>query len=924
MYGRLSSGSPKGQKMAQSFQQYSLVQLPPLETEGNIPARFRTVARCLPEHPAVVDISGATSYAALDAFSDRLAAQLVARFGSEPEPVGLLLPNTVAMIIGIMGVLKAGKFYTPLDPLTNLEAQLEILHASTAAILLTNRDLLPVAKQIKTPDMQIMMLDELDAGEDMPAPNPVLNAGSYASVAFTSGSTGRPKGVIWHHGGWLNRARQCYNYDQFRSTDRVAQILSPAFGLYSTVVLATLLNGASVVYPSAGDTDVWNLLQWLHDQSITVWFTPVGLLREVLAAPHRIEKLPAMRAILPGGQQLLAKDLSGLPALVPPNCVISNRLSMSEVQMATRYAIEAHEIKPSADPLPVGYACEENEVFLMNEEGDRVAPGEVGQIIVRSRYLSPGYWRDPELTATKFLPDPDGGERRILLTGDMGRMRPGGCLEHVGRMDFMLKIRGYRVEPETIDAALMGHPAVRESVVVAHPGRSGELQLVAYLSVQQECSPSVSELRELLAQSLPTYMIPTRFVYLESLPHNASGKIDRKALPPPSAQRPNLDTPFVAPCSDLERHIATIWAGLLELDEVGLHDNFFDLGGDSLTAVRMMLQVEEVTSRGVSLDFLRMPTVAQLAGLIKAGEAAEVASLPSTLAMARSQRKHPVTGPRSRWQSLRKLIKNGPVWGSHALPYAIGVKLQHMLLRQSVVHNRILSKQSSVFRRCLSEAELTDPTGAHLTLHLMLNNWLPWRKQAMELPFNLTPWVVLDGAEHVHAAMNGGTGLIIVFAHQAILRSKGVRRLFPEYISREIQSFRADYDRAVRTQHTREAIDLLRRGGILFIAGDSGNAANPLELPFYGRMLPVPRGPAELALHSGASIVALFSNASIDGRIKLEFVRLATPASQAESEELVYRYTASLAKRWPELLPTMKSGTLHKHLMLPHTSGEQV
>ncbi|MBK8048532.1 MAG: non-ribosomal peptide synthetase [Anaerolineales bacterium] len=285
-----------------------------------------------------------------------------------------------------------------------------------------------------------------------------------------------------------------------------------------------------------------------------------------------------------------------------------------------RFSSSRHEIAPAefcdcADPVPVGVVCEGHEVLLLDDKGVSVAPGEIGQIVVRSEQLSPGYWRNPALTAAKFRPDPVGSGTRLFYTGDLGRFRPDGALEHCGRLDFMVKIRGFRVEPEAIASALKEHPAVVECVVVANAATEHDPRLVAYYAVKNLPGPTTQELRTLLAQTLPPYMIPARFVRMAHLPRNMNGKIDRTALPAPDRVRPELETPYVAPRTDLETNIAELWAEALELDLVGVDDNFFALGGDSLSALRIVLQVETFTGRRAPPGFFDRPTVANLAQL---------------------------------------------------------------------------------------------------------------------------------------------------------------------------------------------------------------------------------------------------------------------------------------------------------------------
>jgi len=275
--------------------------------------------------------------------------------------------------------------------------------------------------------------------------------------------------------------------------------------------------------------------------------------------------------------------------------------------------------------VPVGYAVEDKEVILLDEGGCEVGVGQVGEIAVKSRYLAAGYWREPELTKARFLLDPNGGDQRIYLTGDLGRMEPDGCLFHLGRRDFQVKIRGYRVEVSEVEMALLEHAAVKEVAVASREVQSGDRRLVAYFVPTGQPAAGVRELRNFLKDRLPDYMIPSAFVMLRTLPLTPNGKVDRLALPEPEKSRPELGTPFVAPSTPVEEELSRIWAEVLSLDQVGIRDNFFDLGGHSLAAARVVSQVIKQFQLELPLQSLfQSPTVAEMAMIITENQAKKV------------------------------------------------------------------------------------------------------------------------------------------------------------------------------------------------------------------------------------------------------------------------------------------------------------
>jgi hypothetical protein len=267
--------------------------------------------------------------------------------------------------------------------------------------------------------------------------------------------------------------------------------------------------------------------------------------------------------------------------------------------------------------MPVGRPLPGMEVLIRDEEGRPVRPGEVGEMCVRSRYLSPGYWRRPDLTARAFLPDPDGGDRRIYRTGDLGMLGPDGLLRHRGRVDFQLKVRGYTIQAGDVEAALREIDAVAEAVATAQDQDGGIGRLVAHLTLRAGPRPTVTELRQALARTLPDYMVPSAFVILDEMPKTPTGKVNRKALPPPGTARPELANPFVAPRTPLEAALAAVWRDVLGLDEVGVNDAFLELGGNSLLAARVVNRVRGDLGAEVDLTaFFAAPTVAAQAAAV--------------------------------------------------------------------------------------------------------------------------------------------------------------------------------------------------------------------------------------------------------------------------------------------------------------------
>jgi len=265
--------------------------------------------------------------------------------------------------------------------------------------------------------------------------------------------------------------------------------------------------------------------------------------------------------------------------------------------------------------------------LLLDEDGREVAPGDVAEIAVKSPYLSPGYWRRPDLTKAAFVPDPAGGSARIYRTGDLGCMASDGSLQHLGRKDFQVKIRGYRIDVREIESALLDHVAIKEVVVTARDDQAGDPLLVAYIVAAQMSVPTATEFRRFLRVTLPEYMIPSVFVRLGSLPLTPNGKLDYRALPAPEPVRPELESAYVAPNTGIELRIATVWQEVLGVEQVGLHDNFFDIGGNSLRLAQVQSKLQELFHRDIPIiDLFGRPTIKALVEYVSQQEYGQAAA----------------------------------------------------------------------------------------------------------------------------------------------------------------------------------------------------------------------------------------------------------------------------------------------------------
>jgi amino acid adenylation domain-containing protein len=587
------------------------------DIERSLVARLAEMVERHGERVALRDGQRTVTYRDLGRRVAAVASSIVSR--ETRGPVAVLLDHGADAVIAFLGVIAAGCAYVPLDPTYPREHLRKMLAHSEASLAVTSESHLglcaELAPAVAVLDFAAVAVDGSPGGLAFWASR--STADSHACILYTSGSTGAPKGTVHSH-----RTLQHLIWSHVTSyglgpDDRLALVFSTSFAASLSEIFGAVLTGASLSLTSAKRTG--NLAAWIRREGITVLKLPVSLFRVFLRSLEADADFPDTRLVLLGGDALFRKDVETFRAHFPKRCLLVNRLTSTESLSITRYPI-AHDLPLDADVVPVGYPDHDTCVLILDDAGHPVPAGELGQIVVRSRYLSPGYWRDDELTRATFAPHDDGSV--TLRTGDLGRLRPDGCLEHFGRGDQQVKVRGHRVEMAAVEAALNAVDGVKEAAVVVQTteGEGEGKRLVGYVVLRGADQVSVSALRAALARSLPDYMIPSVFVPLERLPTTATGKIDRRALPAPGSVRPLVDGAFVPARTAAEQQLTAIWTSVLKLDSVGVSDNFFDLGGDSLMLLRVHACLREVTGREVPIvDLFAHPTIAALAAHLAQG-----------------------------------------------------------------------------------------------------------------------------------------------------------------------------------------------------------------------------------------------------------------------------------------------------------------
>jgi amino acid adenylation domain-containing protein len=593
----------------------------PEAIERSIPARFEQQVAHHPGRLAVKSKLQTLTYAALNSLANRVASAILAQQQEDGlAPIGLLCDQEALGIAALLGVLKAGKLAVPVDPSHPATRIRDIFADAQAKLIVTDTQYRPLANvvaQARTPVLDLGAIVSSPSVEDLALP---LSPDTPAFLLYTSGSTGQPKGVAITNRHALHNIRQQTNVLRLCAEDRLALLRSYSVASGMRLTWSALLNGAALCTYKIEAEGLAPLALWLQQEGITMYDSSATVFRQFISTLTGEEQFPMLRLIRLGNEPVSTRDVALYQQHFARNCLLINAWGSTETGTICMYFVDM-ESQILGTHVPVGYPVEDVEVLLFDDNHQPVGGDCVGELAVRSRYLAAGYWRQPDLTRAAFLPNPAGGDARIYLSGDMGHLRPDGCLMHLGRRDGQVKVRGFRVELAEVEQALLTLTGIREAVVRIWEGQPEGQRLVAYVVPDDPLAQTASALRRALAERLPAAMIPATFVMLDALPLTASGKVDRQALPAPDGLRPELEAVYVAPSTEVEQRIAAVWREVLGVAQVGIHDNFFHLGGHSLTALQVIARLRRVFRVELSLRRLfEAPTVAELAQAIIAHE----------------------------------------------------------------------------------------------------------------------------------------------------------------------------------------------------------------------------------------------------------------------------------------------------------------
>jgi amino acid adenylation domain-containing protein len=631
------------------------------ETDDTVVAMFERQAEANTDKVAVVDDEEAISYGELNREANRLANYLRDRGVKQECRVGISVERGVWAIVGMLGIMKAGGAYVPLDASYPEQRLRYMLDDSRAGVLLTEQRLLDALPETEA---QIVCLDRgrglLDGYEDN---NPVAEttADSIAYVVYTSGSTGKPKGIAIPHRA-INRLVSNTNYISLEPSDRVAQVSNASFDAATFEIWGALLRGSTLVKlnkdiilsPTALKVE-------LRKRSITTLFLTTALFNHIASEDPSAFK--TVKHLLFGGEASDARRIkAALDSGDGPERLVHVYGPTESTTFATWKLVE--DVEDRSSTVPIGKPISNTTLYSLDGKLEPLPTGARGELYIGGDGLACCYLNRPDLTAEKFIPDPfnDKAGARLYKTGDFACYLPDGNIDFVGRVDFQVKVRGFRIELEEIEAVLSQHAAVNQAVVTSKDS-SGDSRIYAYIVPAESTKPAVSELHQYAVERLPDYMVPAGFVMMERMPLTPNGKIDRNALPEPELARADLIHHYVAPRTLVEEVLTGIWSDVLKIEPIGMLDTFFELGGRSLLATQVISRVRDTFKIEVPLRALfESPTIAELGEVVETEMRTGQGLIAPPITRSQGESESPLSFAQKRLWIINQLEPDSPAY----------------------------------------------------------------------------------------------------------------------------------------------------------------------------------------------------------------------------------------------------------------------
>lgn len=583
--------------------------------------RFEEVAAAFPERVAITSEYARLTYRELNELANRLAHAILAVRGPEPEPVALLMPHRLETVAAMLGVMKAGKSYVPIDPYYPPAWITHILDDIQASLVVTDHLYMDLAMSSLADPAAVTLLQWEKLDPHLPSTNTGITPKpeDVAYLLFTSGSTGKPKGAIHTNLDVMNN--MVIQTIDLEITPDVRSSVHVTFGFEVSrfALYSPLLNGGAACLYDIRGQGLNGLAEWMGSESLTLITSTPSTFRHMLTLDPDPAWFSQVRIVVLGGETVSIQDVNLFNQYFPSNSILVNVLGMTETGIICRYK-HTHGAYFEGLSLPAGQPLGDKRLLLLDENNEPVPEGEVGELYLTTQYLIPGYWRLPNQTADRIWTDPQDPKRKVFRTGDLGRMRLDSNLEYLGRKDSQIKIRGYRVDPAEIEGVIHQFGRVRNTAVIARDMKRGEgdRQLVAYIEIEPGLAVNKAAIRDFLSARLPNYMVPPVIVFIDSLPLTPTGKINRQALPEPEAIGQGTERVYTPARDGVEMQLVSIWEKVLKASRVSINDDYFELGGNSLLAAQLFAAIEKTFGRKLPLATLfQAPTIEGQAAILR-------------------------------------------------------------------------------------------------------------------------------------------------------------------------------------------------------------------------------------------------------------------------------------------------------------------
>lgn len=576
----------------------------------------KSIAR-FPDKEFIVTPEGHLTYRDADRQANSISSALSKKNLGDGFGVGLFLKDNLKFIPAMLGGIKSHNYVVPLDVTFPEVTIKQMVEAASIRVILTDGTHLPLIRAMIGPETVVMNLDEIDLDAGAEYPLAQYGPDDWVQILFTSGSTGEPKGAIETYRYLAYAAYLKATAFQYEYSDRLLQLSSFTFAGQHTHLFGALMTGMTLCYYNVREDGFVGLADWMRQEKITIYNSTATVFRSLTSVLRQGEQFPSVRLVHLGGEKMFAADLEAFKRYFPNLQSVRFGFASTETQSVALNILPA-DYKFDTEILPAGRPTEGVKILIWDEAGRELPKGEEGEIVIHSDTMASGYVGNPVLTRQRFIPDLNNPGFQFFRTGDAGKLLPDGQLVHLGRIDRMVKLKGVRIEPDSIESQIMAYPGILQAACNVFEDRRGSKKLAAYFTTEPGIQIPVSDLRDFLRVRLPAALIPHYFMHLENLPRTHTNKIDRGQLPLPNLQRPVLPNPYIPAANELEAALVKIWEEEIGIEGIGVTDDFFDVGGDSLIGVTLFIRIEQDLGKDLPVSVLvKASTIRKQAEIIR-------------------------------------------------------------------------------------------------------------------------------------------------------------------------------------------------------------------------------------------------------------------------------------------------------------------